>query len=917
MKPPKSVKTRIVAMLATVIIATTVLITIVRVVEIHNGNMATLAERLESNVIMTDLVFTKFFSNAWSKLDILYTLPQVQAAVRGQGNIEELSAVLWALFEGITPLGQITIGGNVINYGVFASLLVFDSEFDLIYSATNFMIAPGFNARNTPFTENIRQAPLGNSWLSNVVYSPVSGLMQVWITRPIMDGNNFLGMVAIPVHTGGLGHYLESIAYQTGRYFTVIADPFGLVAYSNRPDYTNMNVVALGIAPSLAMLPQDQMFEYTSALTGNREMAHLHIAPENAWMVMGGVDRASRLATAGQIILGVLPFVVGLLAAGVVLFMFIMQVLNPLGLLADSLKDIASGDADMSKRLEEKGGAEIAAASRYFNQVMEKFGKLVASIEGQAEVLAKKEEAVQERMRAILDSSPMVCALYNEKGDIMDVNKEVENMFGISDKRVYITDHGRFMPKSQPDGSESTRKSRELLAKAFKEGSNRFEWTYMRGDGTPFPAEEIVQRIIIADKPHIIAYTRDLSDQYRERERDRSIQSKLQAMMQQFNEHVQAQSVSVAASSAATEEMIANIRSVTDTLSHNAKNVNDLQDASAAGQSSLNEVVSDIQEIARESESLLEINAVMENIAGQTNLLSMNAAIEAARAGESGKGFAVVAGEIRKLAESSSQQSQTINGVLQSIKSSIDKITMSTDAVIGKFGAIGDVVKTVAVQENNILNAMEEQGRGSQQILQAVSEVNDVTHQVKEAARRMVEINKEGLHKTNDTETRTFNDDLTGVRNKKYFLEAAEQELRYCTEENRDFNLIIFGVDNVKHLADTHGDAIRDEVLKVLMLRARNSFKQGTLMARYSNEEFVITLPNVGHKTAMKLAEQIQKKVKEAPFTTKGLKLDVSISLGIASKTSTAKTLQGIISNAEKALFDAKTTGRNKMLLSS
>jgi len=281
-----------------------------------------------------------------------------------------------------------------------------------------------------------------------------------------------------------------------------------------------------------------------------------------------------------------------------------------------------------------------------------------------------------------------------------------------------------------------------------------------------------------------------------------------------LNRMIEEQTESVNISSSAIEEMTANINSVTRTLAENGKNVEALSEASENGKTGVQTVAQEIREIARDSEGLLEINSVMDNIASQTNLLSMNAAIEAAHAGEAGKGFAVVADEIRKLAESSSEQSKTTASMLKKIKTTIDDITKSSDEVLARFGAIDSGVKTVSEHEQNILRAMEEQETGGKQILESISRLRDITASVKKGSDDMAK-SGETLVKETDQFIRTsreavegMNEILTGINQIRVSINHVNE---MSMENSRSF-------ESLKHETEKFNVSVGNEKQKILVV---------------------------------------------------------------------------------------------------
>lgn len=212
---------------------------------------------------------------------------------------------------------------------------------------------------------------------------------------------------------------------------------------------------------------------------------------------------------------------------------------------------------------------------------------------------------------------------------------------------------------------------------------------------------------------------------------------KMSSITNQLSAQIHDQNDALSQSSAAVEEMISNIKSITENIDKFGNSFNKLSSDSEDGKNKIENVIKLIDSVSAESKKLLDTNKVIESVAQQTNLLAMNAAIEAAHAGEAGKGFAVVAEEIRKLSENTTEQSHYIKQTLSSVIENIDEVTNAASSAGLTFGEIVNQISSDDSLITEIRSSMEEQSIGSKQIVDALGNIKDTTHTIIENSKQM------------------------------------------------------------------------------------------------------------------------------------------------------------------------------------
>lgn len=157
-------------------------------------------------------------------------------------------------------------------------------------------------------------------------------------------------------------------------------------------------------------------------------------------------------------------------------------------------------------------------------------------------------------------------------------------------------------------------------------------------------------------------------------------------------------------------------------------------------------------------------------------------------------------------------------------------------------------------------------------------------------------------------------DDLTGISNRRHFFDNAIRELFRSKRSSRPLSVIMIDIDHFKSVNDTYGHAVGDEVLKKIAARISGSLRSLDIYARYGGEEFIICLPETALEDAKNVAERIRRIVEETiMLDANNNDFNVTVSLGVAALSQHYDTLEQIIEQADKALYKAKQSGRNRV----
>lgn len=157
-------------------------------------------------------------------------------------------------------------------------------------------------------------------------------------------------------------------------------------------------------------------------------------------------------------------------------------------------------------------------------------------------------------------------------------------------------------------------------------------------------------------------------------------------------------------------------------------------------------------------------------------------------------------------------------------------------------------------------------------------------------------------------------DYLTGINNRRYFMERAEHELRRANRSGNQLSIFMLDIDHFKRINDRYGHKVGDLVLKMLAQVCQSALRDIDILARMGGEEFAVLLPETESSLAIEVARRLQDSINKASLPLEGdLVIKIQVSIGVASMTSPYDNMDILLHRADTALYEAKNTGRNRI----
>lgn len=183
-------------------------------------------------------------------------------------------------------------------------------------------------------------------------------------------------------------------------------------------------------------------------------------------------------------------------------------------------------------------------------------------------------------------------------------------------------------------------------------------------------------------------------------------------------------------------------------------------------------------------------------------------------------------------------------------------------------------------------------------------QINDVS----ETARNRIHLKETNQHLSEISRK----DGLTGLFNRAYWEQSLKDEFAHLKVIGGPSSLVIFDIDHFKHVNDSYGHPVGDEVIRRTSSLLRKTARSSDICGRFGGEEFTVLLPNTNQEQASYFAERLRKRIEQEIVKVEGFAINYTISIGVCEYISTFDSHTQWLKSADAALYDAKEKGRNR-----